>query len=60
MKYFKRILFFLSLFILYVIAKEFLQLYTMLHTLHPFVAYLFAFLCLWLFSILSPSRFSAS
>ncbi|NLP12812.1 hypothetical protein GX408_20620 [bacterium] len=46
MKYFKRILFFLSFFVLYVIAKEFLQLYTMLHTLHPFVAYFFSFLVL--------------
>jgi len=46
MNYLKRLLFFLSLFFLYVIAKECLQLYILLHTMHPLAAYLFAFLVL--------------
>ena len=39
MKFIKRILFFLSLFVLYIIAKEFLQLYVLLSELHAYVAY---------------------
>jgi len=35
----KRILAFLSIILLYFIAKEFLELYIYLHTIHPFAAY---------------------
>ncbi len=37
----KRILAFLSVILLYFIAKEFLELYIYLHTIHPFAAYVF-------------------
>jgi len=46
MKYISRIIFFLSLFVLYIIAKEFLQIYTMLHTVHPVLAIVFSLLAL--------------
>jgi hypothetical protein len=39
MKLIKRLALFLSLFLLYFIAKEFLELYTYLHTLHPWAGY---------------------
>ena len=42
MKYLLRIVFFISLFALYLIAKEFLQLFTMLHTIHPIAAWIFS------------------
>ena len=46
MKYFKRILLFFSLFACYIIGKEFLQLYTMLHSLHPVAAWIFMLLAI--------------
>jgi len=46
MKYVNRILLFLSLFVLYIIAKEFLQIYTMLHAVHPALAIGFSLLAL--------------
>jgi len=39
MKFLKRILFFLSLFVLYIIFKEALQLYVYLQSLHPLAGY---------------------
>lgn len=44
MKHIKRILMFLSLFVLYIIFKEFLHLYTMLYTVHPSAAWIFGVL----------------
>lgn len=43
-KHIKRILAFLSVVLLYFIAKEFLELYVYLHAVHPFVAYGFIIL----------------
>ena len=39
MKYIKKILFFISLFVLYIIFKEFLQLYVYMKTVHIYAAY---------------------
>ena len=39
MKYIKKILFFISLFVLYIIFKEFLQLYVYMKNVHPYAAY---------------------
>jgi len=39
MKFIKRIFFFFSLFLLYIVAKEFLQLYSYLAQLHPYAGY---------------------
>ena len=39
MKYIKKILFFVSLFVLYIIFKEFLQLYVYMKNVHPYAAY---------------------
>jgi len=39
MKFFKRILFFFSLFVLYFIVKELLQLYFLMKSVHPYVGY---------------------
>ncbi len=39
MKTIQRILFFLSLFLIYFVIKEFLQLYTSLYLLHPYAGY---------------------
>ena len=44
MKFIKRIIFFLSLFVLYIIAKEFLQLYVLIHSVHTYLAWLFVVL----------------
>ncbi len=44
MKFIKRIFFFLSLFVLYIIAKEFLQLYVLIQSVHPVLARLFVVL----------------
>ncbi len=44
MKYVMRIVYFLSLVALYIIVKEFLQIYTLLKTLHPAAAWLFGLL----------------
>jgi hypothetical protein len=44
MKHIKRILTFLSLFVLYIIFKEFLHVYTMLYTVHPIAAWVFILL----------------
>lgn len=41
MKFIKRIIFFITLFILYIIAKEFLQLYVLIRSVHPYLAWLF-------------------
>jgi len=39
MKYIKKIIFFISLFVLYIIFKEFLQLYVYMKNVHPYAAY---------------------
>lgn len=41
MKFVKKIILFFSLFLYYLVAKEFLQLYTQLKILHPYAAYSF-------------------
>jgi hypothetical protein len=43
LKFIKKIIFFLSLFLFYFIFKEFLQLYTSLKSFHPYAAYVFLF-----------------
>ncbi|MCD6233649.1 MAG: hypothetical protein J7K63_01245 [Candidatus Marinimicrobia bacterium] len=43
MKLIKRIVIFFSLFVLYIIFKEFLHLYTMLYSVHPAAAWVFMF-----------------
>ncbi|MBC8384334.1 MAG: hypothetical protein H8E57_02310 [Candidatus Cloacimonetes bacterium] len=39
MKFIKKILFFISLFLLYIIIREFLELYTTMKSLHPYAGY---------------------
>ena len=46
MKFVKRILFFISLFFLYVIVKEFLLLHQSLYTIHPYLGHAFLVLIL--------------
>ena len=41
MKFIKKIIFFISLFILYIIIREFLELYISIRTLHPYAGYTF-------------------
>ncbi|MCD4818448.1 MAG: hypothetical protein K8S23_07130 [Candidatus Cloacimonetes bacterium] len=41
MKYIKKIIFFLSLFVLYIIFREFLELYVMIKQINPYIGYIF-------------------
>ncbi|MDA3812712.1 MAG: hypothetical protein PF570_00520 [Candidatus Cloacimonetes bacterium] len=56
MKYIKKIIFFISLFVLYLIFKEFLQLYVYMKNVHPYAAYgtLVIIAFVFIFYVVSP------